>query len=83
MGFITARIYPQIPLWNSLFFTRLPASADRLSVEAAGGGDRWEKEGRSCSSHAEGVLTHEEGCHSIVIGLLLIFEPSPFGTANA
>ena len=26
-------------------------------------GGRWEKEGRSCSSHAEGVLTHEEGCH--------------------
>ena len=28
LGFITARIYPQIPLWSPLFFTRLPASTD-------------------------------------------------------
>ena len=32
-------------------------------MAAAGAGGRSEKEGRSCSSHAEGVLTHEEVCH--------------------
>ena len=33
-------------------------------MEAAAGSGRWEKEGRSCSSHAEGTLACQdhEGC---------------------
>jgi hypothetical protein len=38
LWFITARIYPQIPLRSPLFLIRLPGSADRVSVEVAGGG---------------------------------------------
>jgi hypothetical protein len=51
LGFIATRIYPQIPLRSPLFLIRPPAIADRLNVEAAGGGGRKEREGRSCSSH--------------------------------
>ena len=37
LGIITARIYPQIPLWSPLFLNRPPACTDRLGVKAAGG----------------------------------------------